>query len=90
MLQTALLLPESNALTSGYVLQDTSVAAAVRYTSVRPASRKPRTGEHLATDGRDGSGYADRQPTRFPCPAGSATAAGPAPPGVMTWQGYGT
>ena len=34
--QTALLLPESNALTSGYVLQDTSVAAVVRYTSVRP------------------------------------------------------
>ena len=55
-----------------------------------PASRKPRTGERLVTDGRDGSGYADRPPTRFPCPAGSATAAGPAPPGAMTRQGSGT
>jgi len=35
-LQTALLLPESNALISGYAPQDTSVATTVRCTSVRP------------------------------------------------------
>jgi hypothetical protein len=38
--QTALLLSKSNALTSGYVLQDTFLAATVRYTSVRPGLQK--------------------------------------------------
>jgi hypothetical protein len=32
--------PKPNALTSGYAPQDTSVAAAVRYTSVRPGFQK--------------------------------------------------
>ncbi len=31
-----------------------------------PGSTKPRTGERLATDGRDGSGYDDRPPDSLP------------------------
>ncbi len=69
-----------------------SRAAAVRYASVRPGvpenSRGPRTGGRAATDGRDGSGYADRPPGL--CPACPATAAGPAPPGVTTRQVSGS
>ena len=50
------------------------------------ATRNPQTGERLATDGPDRSGYADRPPTRLPCPADPAPPPGSAPPGVMTRQ----
>jgi hypothetical protein len=64
---------------------------AVRYTSVRPGLQKATEQENAwsRTAGM-GAVTLTARPPGFPAPAGSATAAGSAPPGVMTREGSGT